>query len=463
MFKMNRRSVLKTSEATITAASLPKISKAQAAFTPPSYVQEDLKGQLTPFGAIKAGNADGSIPAWTGGGYPMPANYEQGDPRPIPFSDEKPLYVITAANMQQYVDKLSMGQQALFKKRPDFTMQVFQTHRTACAPQYVYDNIYKNAANAALSADGQSISGAYGGIPFPFPKNGNEVIWNHELAWGAATAYFTSDSHTITASGDIIFESRSHGWIQYPYYIENGEAQFTGFYGQLFGYPYAPPYQAGSSLLEMEPVNPSVTPVEAWEYLVGQRRVRRAPELQYDTPNFLTGGTQNWDETQVFSGKLNEYDFVYVGIKEMLVPYNTNKVNEAAVSDQFLTHFLNPDLTRWELHRCRVVQMTLKPGFRNVDASRTIYCDEDTGSAIMGDVYDATGALWKYLHVMPAIFGDVPCVLASQFYVAYDLHAGDYSAANHYDAETQPQWKIIPELPQSFFTVGRLASVAGGY
>jgi hypothetical protein len=197
--------------------------------------------------------------------------------------------------------------------------------------------------------------------------------------------------------------------------------------------------------------------------LVGQRRVRRAPELQYDTPNFLTGGTSNWDEQSIFSGKLNEYDFNYVGIKEMFVPYNSNKMNYAPVSEQYLAHFPNPDFIRWELHRVRVIEMTLKPGNRNVDPRRTIYCDEDTGSAVLGEIYDASGSLWKLQHNVPAIYGDVPAVNASQFFFVYDLHAGNYSAANIYNADTQPQWKMIPELPSSFFTVGRLAGTAGGY
>ena len=31
-------------------------------------------------------------------------------------------------------------------------------------------------------------------------------------------------------------------------------------------------------------------PREAWQYLVGQRRVRRAPTVGYDTPDFVASG-----------------------------------------------------------------------------------------------------------------------------------------------------------------------------
>ncbi len=463
MIKMKRRSVLMASATTAAAAALPKLSNAQAVFTPPAYTPEDLKGQLTPFGAVKAANVDGSIPAWTGGGYPMPADYQQGDTRPIPFADEKPTMVITSQNMAQYADKLSPALQALFQKRPDFTMQIFPTHRTAIAPQWVYDNIYKNATNAQLSADGNSISGAYGGIPFPIPKNGHEVIWNHELAWAGTTAYYVADDHFITAEGEVVLESRAKAWFQAPYYFQNGEKDFIGITFESFGVPTAPPYQAGGSIMSLQTLNQGKQPVEAWEYLVGQRRVRRAPELQYDTPDSLTGGTSNWDEIALFYGQLNEYDFNYIGIKEMYVPYNSNKFSEASPDDQFKPHFINPDLIRWELHRCRIVEMTLKPGSRNVDARRTMYCDEDTGSAVLSDVYDGSGSLWKFAHMIPCIYGDVPACNIAQNFTIYDLHAGDYSITDHASAAIQPHWKVIPELPASFFTAGHLVTASGAF
>ena len=430
MKRINRRLMLKSSAVAMSTTLLPQLSQAQSsAFTQSDHSPEDLKGNtLTPFGAIRAGNADGSIPAWTGENLPLPASFENGT-TPQYFTDEKPLYTITGANMAQYQGKLAAGAQALLQKYPDFRMDVYPTHRTAIAPQYVYDYIYKNATNAQLSADGNSVTNAYGGIPFPFPKNGHEVIWNHELSWAAATVYYVSAAHLVTASGEIVFESQVEAWNQFPYYFENGESRFNGFHNEAFIAAIAPPYQAGTNILSLMPLNPQITPVEAWEYLVGERRVRRAPELQYDTPNSISGGTSNWDEAFIFSGKLDRYDFNYTGIKEMIVPYNCNKFNIASVADQFKPHFISPDLTRWELHRVRVVEMTLKPGARNVDTRRIVYCDEDTGSALMGDVYDASGSLWKFQHMMPAIYPNVPAVNATSSFNVYDLHAGDYSSA----------------------------------
>ncbi len=465
MIKANRRAVLKTSAASLTAVSLPAISKAQNATyeLPGQYTPDDLGGKLTPFGAVKAGNADGSIPAWTGENLPLPAGYQSGDPRPLPFPDEKPVVVITSANLSEHQDKLSNGQLGLFQKHPDYSIQVYPTHRTAIAPQYVYDYIKKNATNAKTGDGGNTISGAYGGIPFPIPKDGYEVMWNHLLSWQGKTVYFVSDDHLMAHDGEIVFESRTRSWQQFPYYFENGESRFQGIYLEGFLLPIAPPYEAGGAILAFQSVNPVIMPQEGWVYLQGQRRTRRAPELEYDTPDTISGGTENWDEVDIFLGKLVQYDCKYLGIREMYVPYNSNRINHAAVADQFQPHFVNPDLMRWELHRCRVVEMTLKPGARNVDARRIIYCDEDTGSAIMAEVYDAQNVLWKFQHGNPCIYPDIPCLQTFQFYCTYDLHAGNYGVDGHFDAETQPQLKRIPELPASFFTPGELAAKAGGF
>ena len=108
-----------------------------------------LKTTLTPLGAEKAGNQDGTIPAWTGGyTTPVPGD-KPGGRRGDPFKDEKPLYSITAKTVDQHADQLSDGTKAMLKKYPDsFRVDVYKTHRTAAAPKWVYDNTFKNATSA---------------------------------------------------------------------------------------------------------------------------------------------------------------------------------------------------------------------------------------------------------------------------------------------------------------------------
>ena len=74
-----------------------------------------LGSTLTPMGAEKAGNADGSIGPWE----PLSKTAGSVDGKGFlsdPYGSEKPLFTITAQNAEQYKDKLSAGQLALFKR-----------------------------------------------------------------------------------------------------------------------------------------------------------------------------------------------------------------------------------------------------------------------------------------------------------------------------------------------------------
>ena len=80
---------------------------------------ERLSQDLTPMGSERAGNAEGTIPEWTGGITTPPAEYSPGDHHQDPFADDQPLFRITGANYKDYAEQLSVGQKATFEKYPD--------------------------------------------------------------------------------------------------------------------------------------------------------------------------------------------------------------------------------------------------------------------------------------------------------------------------------------------------------
>ena len=128
-----------------------------AAFgTAAAQTAADLGHTLTPMGAVKAGNADGTIPAWTGGYTTPPAGWKMGDPRPDPFASERPLFTITAQNVDKYQSKLADGVVAMIRTLPGYHVDVYPTHRTAAAPQYIYDNAIANASRASLTPNGEA-------------------------------------------------------------------------------------------------------------------------------------------------------------------------------------------------------------------------------------------------------------------------------------------------------------------
>ncbi len=463
MIKLNRRSLLMSSAALSATAVLPRVAKAQS-FTPPSYTPADLNGKLTPLGAEMAGNADGSIPAWTGGYSTLQAGFQSGTPRPQPFADEKPLFSITPANYTQYQDKLCDGQLYLLKTFPNYRMDVYKTHRTAIAPQYVYDFTLKNATSATLSDNGNSLSGAYGGTPFPIPTNGHQIAWNHLLAWRGSSMRAAGNQYIVPASGGAYLESIVIAFQDYPYYFKDGQADFKGVYFEALIDPTAPPYQAGNTLMKIEAINPLTQPERLYIYLAGERRTRAAPELTYDTSVAQTGGMTNWDEFQLLDGALDEYDINLLDKKEMYIPYNMNMAWDTPASEQYTLHFHNPDVGRWELHRVWVIEMVLKPGKRNVDARRIIYMDEDTWSAMMQVVYDGSGTIWKFQNAVPGICADIPAVIGAQASISYDFHSGGYASYAGVDSSNYAKaFMPVPPYSRSYFTPGQLAAMAGGF
>lgn len=376
---------------------------AHAAVSPEEAKQ--LGSILTPWGAIKAGNKEGSIPAYDGG-LPTttapPGFVKDSGHWADPFGNEKPLYSITAKNMAEYSDKLSEVAKELLKRYPTtFRLDVYPTHRVVNYSQSVIDNTLKNATRCKSIEDGVAVSGCFGGLPFPIPKTGNEVMWNVELA--PKRTYFSENEQVyVDSSGTPITSVRQETFVTYPYFDPKETLEsFEEKGGKLSIFSVIqkyPPRIAGDGTLAMFFTNPVKHPNKGWNYQQGNRRVRVIPDAQYDYPVLPSGGAMFIDEGGLFQGKMDRFDFKLLGTKEMIIPYSTyravqasKEVNSAAGGG----HHPNPDILRWELHRVRVVEATLKPGMRHAYAKRRFYIDEDHPSAGMADAWDHAGKLYK--------------------------------------------------------------------
>ncbi|PVZ42528.1 DUF1329 domain-containing protein [Pseudomonas sp. CC120222-01a] len=415
-----------------------------------------LKSTLTPMGAERAGNADGSIPAWSGGYTKADPNYKEGGKRGDPFASEKPLFTITAQNMSQYADKLTPGVQAMLKKYPDsYRLDVFPTHRTAAAPQSVYDATFANATTGKLvdGAAGLMPQGAAGGIPFPVPKDGAEAMWNHLLRWRGASWRSAISQYQTTADGKRVLTSDARADFQMPWYLP-GDGGSKGVFWAIRMINDGPPLRAGEGITGLE--NLDATKGAAWTYLPGQRRVRRLPNACCDTPTPATAGIMSFDEITVFTGRIDRFDWKLVGKKEMYIPYNSNRLLTASNADAlFDAHHLKSDAVRWELHRVWVVEATLKSGQRHVMPKSTYYLDEDTWAGVLAERYDARGQLAKVLWGIPVVMPDIPAVvtLSSGF---YDMLSGAWFASDIYAGKNE-QYRIMPPYKDSVFTADAMA------
>ena len=406
-------------------AALLGMAAAHAAVTPEEAAK--LKTELTPFGAEKAGNKDGSIPAWTGGySTPIPGD-KPGGRRGDPFKDDKPLYSVTAKNVDQHAGKLSDGVKALLKKYPEsFRLDVYPTRRTAVAPQWVYDNTAKNALRAKL--DGHKLVGAYGGVPFPIPKSGLEAIWNHKLSWRGSAWEADFNQYQITANGQVVLTTDGRIRQRMPYYFDDGSVDsFEGVHWEVNLLNVGPPIRAGEMIVGRQHVDEEKS--QSYVYLTGQRRVRKLPNACCDTPTPATAGLMSFDELSVFSGRTDRFDWKLVGKKELLVPYNQNRFLQARDAEIIKGQHLNPDHVRWELHRVWVVEASLAAGQRHQAPKSIYYLDEDTWLAVLGDRWDANGQLWKTLWVFNYVMPDFPGTV-QQTFGFYDLLSGQAYVAN---------------------------------
>ena len=411
-------------KASTVVLSLLAAQVAWAAVTPEEA--QALNNQLTPIGAERSGNADNTIPAWDGGLKTPPACYNKGEGRLCdPFAEEKPLFSIDASNMEQYADKLSAGQQALMKRHPGYRMDVYPTHRTAAFPQWLYDNTAKNAVQARTTDGGVGLEGAHGGAPFPIPKDGFEAMWNFLTRYFGQGRSLVTDTYNVDATGYVAFALRTRALEDVPYY-DTSKTE-TDVLWRLRQNYVAPARQAGWGILIIDHVNAASKGRRAWQYLPGQRRVKLAPDLSFDTPAPQNGGVLFYDDIFMFNGSLERFDFKLIGKKEIFVPYNTYKWGwTAPIKDVLKPNFINPDVMRWELHRVWVVEGTLKEGARHAYSKRRFYLDEDSWSALLNESYDAHGELWRtaVVNMSPNYDELIP---VSTTHVYYDLSSGAYS------------------------------------
>ena len=99
---------MKFAKTLLAGALLAVLGTAQAGVSPEEA--KKLGTDLTRVGAEKAANADGTIPAYTGGLTTPPASFKAGSSiRPDPFAKEKPRLTITAAEHGQVRGPVDRG------------------------------------------------------------------------------------------------------------------------------------------------------------------------------------------------------------------------------------------------------------------------------------------------------------------------------------------------------------------
>jgi hypothetical protein len=409
----------------------------------PAEEAKRLASDLTPIGAERAGNDAGTIPEWTGGITTLPPGYEPGGSHPDPFAQDPVLFTVDSANWEQHASHLTEGQKGMLRAHPEtWRMPVYRTRRSASYPSWVYDAVAANATRAQVVMEGKGgVENAKISSPFPIPKAGVEVIWNHNLRWRGIYVRRSDGLAAVTRRGNyqVVLSAQEIG---FPY----GSPRDTAFKRKhpnvMFAIKskiIAPALLAGNGSLGIETLNQTDDPRKVWTYNQSLRRVVRAPYVAYDFPAADTENLRTVDDAQLFLGPPDRFEWKLLGKREIYIPYNAYRLNgnETRTADILLAHHINPDLTRYELHRVWVVEGQLKSDAKHVYSRRVFYVDEDSWQIAAADLYDLDGHLWRVAEAHAINYYEVP-VLWSALEVYNDLKARRYLVSGLDNANAPP-------------------------
>jgi len=379
------------------AAALLLVCALPAAAKVPAAQAARLGLELTPIGAEQAGNAEGSLPSWTPA--PRRGALDGEYPSNPSFDAEKPLFTITKANMARHAARLTEGHKKLLSSYDSYRMPVYPSHRVVSWPEFITRNSRDNAELCELR-DVDTPSGCKTGFPFPIPRSGAEVVWNHKVRYRGHQVRRYNNQMIVQRDGryqltKILEEAK--------FYFGNPDegVSFQGDNGLILKYlsrTTAPPRLAGTFVLLHERAGSGTEGRAAWLYSPALKRVRRAPSVCCDNPYEGTDGHQFYDQVDMFNGVLDRYDWKLVGKKEVYIPYDSNRIASPALKYARLATPLHvdPSLTRYELHRVWVVEANLRPRASHTFARRRFYVDEDSWYIVAADLYDNRGELYQF-------------------------------------------------------------------
>ena len=384
---------------------------------------------LTPLGAEQAGNADGTIPAWTGGITEPPTSYRAGYHETDPFPDDQPLFQINAANAEQYAQHLTPGQRALLQHYPDtWYMNVYQSRRSASFPQYVYDAVEENGQSARVVTEGAGgVDGARISSPFPQPQSGVEVVWNHNLRYRGLRVNRVEGIASLTRRGRYTLVFSRQDWA-FPYSVPQ-PTPFTERYPNVLlaikSKVIQPSLLSGDGTLVFETIDQTRDPRKVWLYPRSLRRVLRSPLFGYEIPGGNSDGLRTVDDFGLYNGPPDRFEWKLLGKREIYIPYNAYRLHGPRVSDEDIARpgHINPEHARYELHRVWVVEGNLKSDARHIYGRRVFFVDEDSWQIAVADTYDRDGELWRVNEAHAINYYAVP-VLWSTLEVYHDLQAG---------------------------------------
>ena len=346
------------------------------------------------------------------------------------------------------------------EKNPGFRIDVYPTRRTVGYSDWHYDQIFRNATRTTTENDGLTVKDAYGGFPFPIPKTGREAMWNAQMRITTPEMETIARNWAVEPGGKRIMLSELSMQVRYPIFDQTSSLEDyqkgPGFFSITRSEFTGPPVKNGEMLLIRFPLDTYSRNNDIWQYLSGQRRLRKAPNLAYDAPNPNTSGMTNMDESYGVSGSLDRFDLKLVGKREMFIPYNNNNLALSNIETILTPRHPNPDVIRWELHRVWEIKMTVKDGFRNNVPIRRVYLDEDSWNFTVIDSFTSDGKPFKLSLFSQYLCPDMP-MTGFAGYFTINLQTDTYLFEGDITGSSKPL-NAIPPMPATYYTPDALAA-----
>lgn len=283
----------------------------------------------------------------------------------------------------------------------------------------------KNAGTCKIAPTGELLNHK-GGIPFPDPKTGAEVLWNVEKHYAGDDYTYDWNSHIMNAKGNqrdvggIYLQMRWKGRTDIEplgNVPDNSNVLFKEYAYQK--YPFEMKGTANLNIRYLDGTKDD----DAWVYVATLRRVRRFPTAQRcDT---YAGSDASWDDFKNYNWKQESHTYKLIGKKEMYISRHAKKPVTYSKTAY-------PQRTGESLEKAQVYIVEAYPKDPNyLYSKRVIYIDAESWYITNQVMYDRKGSLWKGYHVPMYMHDDIIITYTDDI---YDFQAKRSSMYDHWDS-----------------------------
>jgi hypothetical protein len=338
----------------------------------------------------------------------------------------KPGDTITKNNANLVRNLVSPGNLVLVQQ--GMQLNIVPTEKLEWPPPYK-SATEKYSSQVKLGDDG-TLQHFVAGQPFPLldpndPKIATKILWNfsfrplysddadlRDAEVANYTANSTGDPVDFFTVGHFAFYNNI-GRIEVPPIPTDPDAQASGIRYRFGFYPLLEPSSLrGFGLIRFRHIDPKIED-NTWIYMPGARRIRRqSASILSDAIGMLagfgshgaaggaygpTGGSAyasviDPDSYFGFAAKIEDYDYKYLGEKEMLACVHA-KHSPAIACKADGGRTICPG--NWEMRHLYAVEANAKPGNNSVIPRRILYIDSEGWFITASDQYDREGRLWK--------------------------------------------------------------------